>query len=114
LDGDEFNMTPEQREGRLKKLVSAAKALFSLQVGLIVGSNRIIRILYWLGPEFESSHLVFSKFINSIPIDIPVGSARLLWNPDVILKTDSIVSELEYKYRKEIMNECIEIIRRYG
>ena len=58
-------MTPEQRESRIKKLVSSARAVLSLQVGLAVGANRISNNLYWLGPEFKDSHPIFQQFIGA-------------------------------------------------
>ncbi len=74
-------MTPEQEIARLAKLVSAAKALLSLQVGLAVGASRVRNALSWLGATYEQKHPVFKDFIDNIPRDIPLGGARLLWNP---------------------------------
>lgn len=53
-------MTPEQELARQRKLVSAAKALLSLQVGIAVGAMRVAGVLRWLGRPYEESHTVFS------------------------------------------------------
>lgn len=107
-------MTPEQRESRIKKLVSSARALLSLQVGLAVGANRIINELTWLGPEFKDSYPVFRQFIGSIPASVPLGSARLEWNPEPLLKTDQVLANAERQYREAVLRACIEIINKYG
>jgi len=107
-------MTPEQRESRIRSLVSAAKAVLSLQVGLAVGANRIIGALLRLGPEFEGAYPIFKEFIGSIPPEIPIGGARLLWNPEAMLKTDTVLAKAEQKYRKDVLSQCVEIINKYG
>ncbi len=107
-------MTPEQQTARTQRLVSAAKAMLSLQVGLYVGARRIENALVWLGPEFKGKHSVFADFTRAVPLDIPVGTARLLWGPEVVLETDERLASVESKYRTELLMECIEIMRRYG
>lgn len=105
-------MTPEQEIARLAKLVSAAKALLSLQVGLAVGASRVRNALSWLGATYEQKHPVFRDFIDNIPRDIPLGGARLLWNPAVMLETDGRLARVEAKFRTALLNECVRIIER--
>jgi hypothetical protein len=107
-------MTPEQREARTGRLVSAARALLSLQVGLYVGARRIENALVWLGPDVKAKHRIFSEFTDAVPRDIPVGSARLLWDPVAMLKTDPSMAAVEARFRKKLLEECIEIIKNYG
>jgi len=107
-------MTPEQFNARKRRLVSAAKALLSLQVGLYVGARRIEHSLGSLGPDFQTRHNIFSEFTDAVPIDIPVGSARLLWDSEVVMKTDSALALVESRYRTQLMAECVAMIRLYG
>lgn len=107
-------MTPEQQDARTRRLVSAARALLSLQVGLYVGARRIENALTWLGPDFRTKHRIFSEFTDAVPRDIPVGTARLLWNPEAVLKTDVRLASVETRYRAQLLAECIEIVREYG
>lgn len=107
-------MTPEQNACRRKKLASAARAMLSQQVGLAVGASRIVNCLTWLGAESGQLHPVFSQFLNAIPRDIPLGGARLLWNPEAMLETDQRLAPIENLYRERLFRECIEIIRAYG
>jgi len=106
-------MTPEQELARRRKLVSAAKALLSLQVGIAVGAMRVEGVLRWLGRPYEESHSIFSKFIDSIPRSIPLGGARLRWNPERMLELDEVLAPIEAKYRRMLMEECIRIIDIY-
>jgi hypothetical protein len=107
-------MTPEQREARTRRLVSAARALLSLQVGLYIGARRIENALYFLGPDFQTKHRVFSEFTDAVPRDIPLGSTRLLWDPMVVLETDSKLATVEARFRAQLLAEAVEIIRQYG
>jgi len=93
--------------------VSAAKALLSLQVGIAVGAMRVEGVLRWLGRPYEESHSIFSKFIDSIPRSIPLGGARLRWNPERMLELDEVLAPIEAKYRRMLMEECIRIIDIY-
>lgn len=107
-------MTPEQQDARIRDLVSAARALLSLQVGFYVGARRIENSLIWLGPDFQTKHRIFSEFTDSVPRDIPVGTARLLWNPEAMLATDEALASIEARFRTQLLAECIEIVRHYG
>lgn len=107
-------MTPDQETARRRRLVSAAKALLSLQVGLAVGGLRMIGILHSLGKPYEQAHAVFFEFINSIPMDIPLGGARLLWNPGPMLESDARLAEVEAAYRRLLLEEWVRIIEMYG
>ncbi|WP_233840663.1 hypothetical protein [Dyella sp. 2HG41-7] len=106
-------MTPEQEISRRKKLVSAAKALLSLQVGLAVGAARIENILSWLGETYQREHPLFAFFIANIPPEIPLGGARLLWRSDLMLETDDRLARIEAKFRRALLGECVKIIDRY-
>jgi hypothetical protein len=107
-------MTPEQKDARTRRLVSAARALLSLQVGLYVGARRIENSLIWLGPDFKTKHRVFAEFTDAVPRDIPVGTARLLWNPEAMLATDARLANVEGRFRAQLLAECVEIVKHYG
>ena len=107
-------MTLEQKIARTKKLVSAARALLSLQVGLAVGAKRVADALYHLDPEMRGKHTVFSAFYDAIPADIPLGNVRLLWQSDAMIRTDAQLAEIESRYREKLLSECAVIIRTYG
>jgi hypothetical protein len=86
----------------------------SLQAGIYVGAKRIENVLYWLGPDFQAKHQIFSEFTRAVPLHVPVGSGRLLWDPAVVLKTDLQLASVEARFRTQLLAECIDIIKRYG
>jgi hypothetical protein len=111
--GSDRDMTPEQEISRRAQLVSAAKALLSLQIGLAVGAFRIRKVLSWLGDDYRREHPLFDFFIANIPADIPLGSARLLWRAEIMLESDDRLVRIETKFRRALLSECVRIIDRY-
>jgi hypothetical protein len=112
--GAYFAMTPEQKIARQKRLVSAAKAMLTSQVGFYIGAVRVRNVLRTMGEELENQHGIFSKFLQTVPVDIPLGNARLLWEPSAMLKSDQKLLLVESKFRSEILAECVNIIKQYG
>lgn len=110
----QYAMTPEQEEARTRRLVSAARALLTLQVGLYVGARRIENALFWLGSDFQAKHRIFSEFTDAVPREIPLGSARLLWEPTAVLETDLRLAVVEARFRAQLLVEAVEIIQQYG
>jgi len=107
-------MTPQQELARRERLVAAARAMLSMQVGLATGAFRLERVLGSLGEPYQSQHSVFRRFTGAIPADIPVGSARLHWVPALLLATDTKLAKIEDKFRASLLEECIAIIQAYG
>ena len=106
-------MNPEQEVARKKQLVSAAKALVSLQVGIGVGCVRINKLLIWLRLDGNEEHQVFRQF-NKATVGLPIGNERLLWATDALLQQDTKLSKIEAKFRPAIMRACVNIIGTYG
>lgn len=96
-----------------KRLVAAARAMLSMQVGLSVGAFRIIGILLELGEPYETGHFVFAEFAQSIPTVVPIGTARLYWAPQQLLEKDAVLAEVEARFRQRLLEGCIDIIARY-
>jgi Protein of unknown function (DUF2489) len=106
-------MTPEQEVARKKQLVSAAKALLSLQVGISVGCLRVSKVLYWLGFQDQLPYQVFKQF-NQATVGLPVGNERLLWSHSALLEQDEKLSKIENEFRPKLLQACVAIIERYG
>lgn len=86
----------------------------TLQVGLFVGARRIENVLLSLGPEFQTKHKIFSEFTDAVPRDIPLGSARLMWEPEAMLRSDLMLAPVEELFRAKLLAECVTVIRLYG
>ena len=112
----EFNvrlMTPEQEIAQKKRLVSAAKALLSLQVGIAVGCLRVRKILFWLRLQDDERYQVFTQFIEATGA-IPIANERLLWAYAALLEQDEKLARIEAMYRPNILKACIAIITKFA
>lgn len=105
-------MTPEQEIAQKKRLVSAAKALLSLQVGIAVGCLRVCKILSWLRLRDDERYKVFSQFIEATGA-IPIANERLLWAYEALMEQDEKLATIEAMYRPSILKACIAIITSY-
>lgn len=85
----------------------------TLQVGFFVGARRIANVLITPGAEFQASHKVFSEFTDAVPRYIPVGSARLMWEPEAILRSDLKLAPVEERFRAKLLAEYAAVIRLY-
>ena len=106
-------MTPEQEVARKKRLVSAAKALLSLQVGVSIGCVRISKVLYWLGYQDRLPYQVFRQF-NQATVGLPIGNERLLWSYPALLEQDEKLAKIEGEFRPKVLRACVAIIAQYG
>jgi hypothetical protein len=110
---------PEVTEGRerdealLRKLVSAARALVTYQVGLPHGITRIFKILSWLGWESEDEYLLFKAY-GSETVDLPIGTERLLCEREALRRFDERLKQINASYRDEVFEKCFDIIDRFG
>jgi len=106
-------MTPEQEIARRKQLVSAAKALLSLQVGISVGCVRIGKILHWLTLQDDEQYRIFNQF-NRATAGLPIGNERLLWVHPALLEHDAKLAKIEAEFRPKLLSACVAIIDKYG
>jgi hypothetical protein len=106
-------MTPEQEVARKKQMVSAAKALLSLQVGVGVGCVRINKIIHWLSLQDDLRYQVFEQFLAAT-IGLPMGNERLLWAHAALLERDAKLAAIEAHFRPKVLSTCIDIIDTYG
>lgn len=106
-------MTPEQEIARKKQLVSAAKALLSLQIGISIGCVRISKVLHWLALQNDEQYRVFHQF-NRETLGLPIGNERLLWAHPALLELDVKLAKIEDDFRPELLRACIAIISQHG
>jgi hypothetical protein len=106
-------MTPEQEIARKKQMVSAARALLSLQVGIGVGCIRINKILLWLRLQDDLRYQVFKQFLAATR-GLPIGNERLLWAHSSLLECDAKLAAIEADFRPKVLSTCIDIIDTYG
>ncbi len=104
---------PPKSASYSKKLVSAARAIVTYQVGLPVGCTRAQRALIWLRPHQELDYPVFDKYLQSLSA-LPISSERLEWNREALREADKKLEALSRRFRDYIFQACYEIIDSYG
>ena len=103
-------MRPDQQIAWQKRLVSAARAVLALDVGLVVGAHRVQNVLQLLGSDAEAKYPVFGSFIEAVPLDVPYGQPRLHWEAAALLAQDARLEAVERQFRRQILEACIAII----
>lgn len=108
----ELHMTPEQQDARRKRLVSGARALLSLQVGIAFGCMRMNRLLHDAGVPLDDQPGVFRRFLAAAT-DLPLANERLKWETNALLAGDAQLTLVESEFRPAILAACVDIIARY-
>ncbi|MFO1370794.1 MAG: hypothetical protein U1F46_17580 [Marinagarivorans sp.] len=104
----------EQIKARENRLVAAVKAVLSGQVGLTVGSIGLRKKLSHIDRELLAKYPIFEEYCSALPLDMPVGTERLHWNLEIVLKSDPKLAKLEFKYRAKLLKSCADIIKEYS
>jgi uncharacterized protein DUF2489 len=104
---------PDKRTSYLKKLVSAARALVTYQVGLPFGSRRIGGLLSALRPFEPLDYPVFSEYYDATR-DLPVGTERLHWAREVLREKDVRLEGINRNFRDRIFDACYDILDQYS
>jgi hypothetical protein len=98
------------REITIKKLVSNAKAILTNQIGLPLGVRRMTRIQTSIFPPLTNIDLKVFDDIDFKIKNCPIGTDRLLWDKNALMKQDELIYEVLASYRNGIINKCFEII----
>ena len=104
---------PDKRTSYLKKLVSAARAVITYQVGLPFGCARIGGLLSALRPFEPLDYPVFDEYRNAI-VNLPVGTERLHWARETLREKDIRLEAITREFRDRIFEACYDIIDRYA
>ena len=107
-------MTPEQEVARKKRIVSAARALLSLEFGFVYGARRIRNLLRQLGDNVPDEFPIFGRFLDEIPLATPLGELRLLCSQNLLFSSDEIIESVERKFRRGLLLGCLEVIQAYN
>jgi hypothetical protein len=105
----------EKRNNYIKKLVSNSKAIISHQVAVPLGSQKMLKILFWIDniePLNRVDLSVFKDYYTKIQ-GLPLGTERLSYNKDFLQSEDSKLNPITANYRNKIIEKCFEIIEKY-
>ena len=66
-----------------------------------------------VGNEHRDRFPIFDEF-RKATMSYPVGTERLLWAPESLLKVDRKLAAVETSFRERILKTCVTIIKEYG
>jgi hypothetical protein len=103
---------PSKRDSAARKVVSAARAIVTYQIGLPQGCVRVNRALRWLAPYEKSLPTVFEDYLKEVRL-LPIGSERLTWNRKALKEKDIALEAANQQFRNQIFDSCWTLIDRF-
>ncbi len=104
-------MTPEQKIARTRRAVAAARALISQEHGLVHASKRVSDALDYLGDDMSTMFPTFRRFLDRIPLAVPLGEGRLLCTEELLLESDAKLARVEAEFRASLLLESQAVIK---
>lgn len=104
---------PVRQAAFLRKLVSAARAVVTYEVGLPIGAARVRRLLSVTICDPAISSAIFVEYLGAIG-ELPHDSVRLEWSRSVLLKLDKELERTNQLYRDAVFDACYRIIDRFA
>ena len=101
------------RTNAIARVVAAARAILTYQVGLSVGVARMRGAVSRL-QHFETVECtLFNEYMNAVG-NLPIGSERLEWSPDVLREKDKELERINTLYRDRVFDAARELLDRFG
>lgn len=108
-----MSLPPERREALRRKVLAAARAVVTYQVGLPHGATRLSGLLWQAADQqvavCSRPHTVFRDFKWAIA-HLPHGTNRLYWSTAKLAYLDIELEARCAEYRERIFIACYEII----
>jgi hypothetical protein len=102
-----------ERTNAIARVVAAARAILTYQVGLSVGAARMRGAVSRL-QDFETIECtVFNEYMNAVS-NLPTGSERLEWSADVLKERDKELERINTLFRDRMFDSARELLERFG
>lgn len=103
----------DSKERAKKKLISNARTIIANQVGMPVGILTMDRLITTYSKEVNEFGLLLSSFKSAFEEirDLALGSERLNFNIDTLIKQDQNLNSTLSKYHDSILTECFNLIK---
>jgi hypothetical protein len=102
---------PSKRDSARRKVVAAARAIVTYQIGLPAGCQRLQRALAWLTPYETDLPTVCDEYMKAV-LGLPLGSDRLNWDREVLKEKDIALESVNQRFRDRIFETCWSLIDR--
>ena len=106
-------VNPSKRDSAARKVVAAARALVTYQIGLPEGCKRMATTLSSLGLYERDLPKIFSEYLNETT-GLPLGSERLYWDRKILQEKDHTLEEINRRFRDRIFDTCWALIDRFA
>jgi hypothetical protein len=104
---------PSRHDAAAKKVVSAARAIITYQIGLPVGCQRMNRALAWLKPHETHLPTIFNDYLAET-VGLPIGSERLEWDRKALHQKDATLESINQRFRDRIFDTCWTLLDRFA
>lgn len=103
---------PTKRDSAANKVVSAARAIVTYQIGLPAGCKRLNGALGSLTPYEDSLPSVTREYLNAVT-GLPLGSERLEWDRKILEDKDIVLESINRQFRDRVFAACWDLIDRF-
>jgi hypothetical protein len=101
-----------KREVEVKKVVAAARAIVTYEVGIPRGFQRLSRALSWLAPYETALPTICNEYFAAIK-GLPIGTERLEWDRQILKEKDVELEAINQKFRDALFETCWALIDRF-
>ena len=98
-----------------KEIAAIARAMLAGEVDLLAGTRQIARLSRGLSePDLSDPDVFTFVAVDSDLDDIPMGSARGMWDPNALAEKDRERDEYLGRAKESIERACRGLIGRYS
>jgi hypothetical protein len=103
---------PSKRDSAARKVVAAARAIVTYQIGLPVGCQRLQRALSWLSPYESNLPTLCDEYMEAV-VGLPLSTDRLEWDRESLSQKDITLESANRRFRDRIFETCWSLIDRF-
>lgn len=95
------------------KVVSICELMLQDEIGIILGSRKLVALRHQLPDKFDEDFIVFIG-IDSQTDHLPVDSERKNWSVEALKIKDGDISECESYFKADAFAACKKLIQRFN
>ena len=94
------------------KIVAAALAVLSGELGIIAGARQLCGLGHQIGADRDADFTFFVG-LESEADHLPIGDVRRHWNTEALREKDAEITRVEAFYRDRAFEICRRLIQKY-
>jgi hypothetical protein len=102
----------EHRQFLSRKIVAAARAVLSGELGIIAGARQLCGLGHEIGAD-RDAYFTFFVGLDSETDHLPIGDVRQHWNVEALREKDAEIVRVETFYRERAVEICRRLIQKY-